>query len=160
MSTKVHGAISARTAGTRKPAREPREEEKKNMPFYPIGIVSELIGATDQTLRLYEKHGLITPSRRNKHRYYSENDILWLRCVRNLIHEKKMSIESIKKLLEYAACWEITECSEEVRQHCSAFRDRSKQCWELKRTICDAESAKTCEDCPLKGYSQHRERQE
>ena len=51
------------------------EEEKMAMPLYPIGIVAELIGTTDQTLRLYEKHGLIKPARRNKNRYYSENDI-------------------------------------------------------------------------------------
>jgi hypothetical protein len=41
-------------------------KDKKEMPLYPIGIVAELIGITDQTLRLYEKHGLIKPARRNK----------------------------------------------------------------------------------------------
>jgi DNA-binding transcriptional MerR regulator len=67
------------------------DEEKQNMPLYPIGIVAELIGTTDQTLRLYKKHGLIKPSRRNKNRYYSENDIKWLRCLRDLIHNKKIA---------------------------------------------------------------------
>jgi len=69
------------------------------MPLYPIGIVAELIGTTDQTLRLYEKHGLIKPARRNKNRFYSENDIKWLRCLRELIHTKKISIEGIKNCL-------------------------------------------------------------
>ncbi len=32
---------------------------KEDMPLYPIGVVAELIGITEQTLRLYEKHGLI-----------------------------------------------------------------------------------------------------
>ncbi|HYA32233.1 MAG TPA: MerR family transcriptional regulator, partial [Thermodesulfovibrionales bacterium] len=86
----------------KKPAKELSEEERKGMPLYPIGVVSELLGTTDQTLRLYEKHGLIKPARRNKNRFYSENDIKWLRCVRDLIHVKKISIEGIKKLLEYA----------------------------------------------------------
>jgi MerR family transcriptional regulator/heat shock protein HspR len=116
------------------------EEEKKGMPLYPIGIVAELIGTTDQTLRLYEKHGLIKPARRNKNRYYSENDIKWLRCIRALIHQRKISIEGIKKLLEYAPCWEITECSEERRSKCSAFIDKTKPCWELNRMICNKES--------------------
>jgi MerR family transcriptional regulator/heat shock protein HspR len=123
------------------------EEEKKGLPLYPIGIVAELIGTTDQTLRLYEKHGLIKPARRNKNRYYSENDIKWLRCIRALIHQKKISIEGIKKLLEYAPCWEITECSEERRGKCSAFIDKTKPCWELNRMICNKESGKICEDC-------------
>ncbi len=123
------------------------EEEKKNLPLYPIGVVAELLGTTDQTLRLYEKHGLIKPSRRNKNRYYSENDIKWLQCIRELIHEKKISIEGIKKLLEYAPCWEITQCSEEKRKNCSAFIDKSKPCWELNRMICQKNSNKVCEDC-------------
>lgn len=127
--------------------KEFTEEERKNMPLYPIGIVAELIGTTDQTLRLYEKHGLIKPARRNKNRFYSENDIKWLRCLRDLIHNKKISIEGIKKLLDYAPCWEITECSEERREKCSAYIDKTKPCWELNRMICQRESGRICEDC-------------
>lgn len=109
---------------------------KDNMPLYPIGIAAELVGTTDQTLRLYEKHGLLKPARRNKNRYYSDNDIKWLRCVRDLIHEKKISIEGVKRLLEYAPCWEIKGCSDECRSTCKAFIDRSKPCWELARKCC------------------------
>lgn len=123
------------------------EEEKKDMPLYPIGIVAELIGTTDQTLRLYEKHGLLKPARRNKNRFYSENDIKWLRCLRDLIHNKKISIEGIKKLLDYAPCWEITACSDERRDKCSAYIDKTKPCWELNRMICNRETGKICEDC-------------
>lgn len=123
------------------------EEEKKEMPLYPIGVVSELLGTTDQTLRLYEKHGLIKPARRNKNRFYSENDIKWLKCIRELIHIKKISIEGIKKLLDYAPCWEITECPEERKEKCTAYIDRSKPCWELNRMICNKEAGKKCEDC-------------
>ena len=122
-------------------------KEKEEMPLFTIGIVAELIGITDQTLRLYEKHGLIKPARRNKNRYYSENDIKWLSCIRDLIHTKKISIEGIKKLLEYAPCWEITSCSEEKKNKCTAFVDKTKPCWELNRTICNRESEKMCEDC-------------
>lgn len=116
-------------------------------PLYPIGIVAELIGIKDQTLRLYEKHGLIRPARKNKTRYYSENDIKWLRCLRSLIHNKKISIEGIKKLLDFAACWEIKECSEEQRAECSAFIDKKRPCWELNRKICNIETVQICEDC-------------
>ena len=127
--------------------KELTEDEKKEAPLYPIGIVAELIGTTDQTLRLYEKHGLLKPARRNKNRFYSENDIKWLRCLRELIHTKKISIEGIKKLLEYAPCWEITVCSEERKNKCSAYIDKTKPCWERNRMICNKESGKICEDC-------------
>lgn len=127
--------------------KEPGEEAKKDMPLYPIGIAAELIGTTDQTLRLYEKHGLIKPSRRNKNRFYSENDIKWLRCLRDLIHNRKISIEGIKKLLDYAPCWEITECAEEIKTKCSAFIDKTKPCWELNKMICNRKAGIICEDC-------------
>ena len=127
--------------------KEIPEKEKMDMALYPIGVVAELIGTTDQTLRLYEKHGLIKPQRRNKNRFYSENDIKWLRCIRELIHNKKISIAGIKRLLDYAPCWEITHCSDERRGRCSAYIDKTKPCWELNRMICNKESGKICEDC-------------
>lgn len=125
------------------------EEEKKNMPLYPIGVVAELIGTTDQTIRLYERHGLIKPARRNRNRYYSENDIKWLRCLRDLIHNKKISIEGIKRLLSYASCWEITECSDGKKGGCSAYRERTRPCWEINRSVCQRESHKVCESCAV-----------
>ncbi len=122
-------------------------KQKEDMPLYPIGVVAELVGTTDQTLRLYEKHGLLKPSRRNKNRFYSENDIKWLMCIRELIHTKKISIEGIKRLLQYAPCWEITGCSEERKSNCSAYIDKTKPCWELNRMICNKATGKICEDC-------------
>ncbi|MBI4823959.1 MAG: MerR family transcriptional regulator [Nitrospirae bacterium] len=127
--------------------KELSEEQRRGMPLYPIGVVAELMGTTDQTLRLYERYGLIKPARRNKNRFYSENDIKWLKCIRELIHDKKISIEGIKKLLDYAPCWEITQCSEERKSACSAFIDKTKPCWELNRMICHRNSGKICEDC-------------
>lgn len=133
----------------RKLISELTEEEKREMPLYPIGVVAELIGITDQTIRLYEKHGLIKPARRNKNRFYSENDLKWLKCLRELIHNKKISIEGIKKLLDYAPCWELTGCPVEEREKCSAYIDRTKPCWELSRKICHVEPLKKCENCAL-----------
>ncbi len=109
------------------------EEDKKSIPLYSTGAVTELIGTTAETLRLYEKHGLIRPARRNRKRFYSENDLRWNQCLRDLIHNKKISIEGIKKLLNYAPCWELTECSKKTRDECSAYTDRTKPYWELNK---------------------------
>lgn len=125
------------------------EEEKKDKALYPIGVVAELIGITDQTIRLYEKHGLIKPSRRNRNRFFSENDLKWLRCLRDIIHNKKISIEGIKKLLDYAPCWELNNCPEKEREKCSAYIDKTKPCWELNKNICRLESSMACEKCAL-----------
>lgn len=122
------------------------EIDKKGLPLYTIGIVSELVGTTNQTLRLYEKHGLVAPNRKNKNRFYSENDIRWLLCLRVLIHKKKISIEGIKKLLEYAPCWEITGCPENLRSECRAFKNNTKPCWEINQMVCKRK-AQTCDEC-------------
>lgn len=123
------------------------EKDKKDLPLYTIGIVSELVGTTNQTLRLYEKHGLVKPDRKNKNRFYSENDIRWLLCLRLLIHKKKISIEGIKKLLEYAPCWEITGCPEKMKSECRAYINNIKPCWEYNHMICKRKPSDTCDDC-------------
>jgi MerR family transcriptional regulator/heat shock protein HspR len=123
------------------------EEEKKDMPLYPIGVVADLIGITDQTIRLYEKHGLIKPARRNRNRFYSENDLKWIQCLRDLIHNKKISIQGIKKLLDYVPCWELTGCPDKSKEKCSAYIERVKPCWELNRAICKNGTSRLCETC-------------
>jgi len=105
----------------------------KDAALYTMGVAAKLVGTTAQTLRLYEKHGLILPTRERRNRLYTENDIKWLRCIRELIHSKKISIEGIKKLLDYAPCWEIKDCPDERRMACTAFTDKSKPCWETTR---------------------------
>lgn len=123
------------------------EKEKNNMPLYTIGVVADIMGTTNQTLRLYEKHGLIKPARKNKNRFYSDNDVTWLLCLRDLIHNKKFSIEGIKKLLEYAPCYEITECPPNRKNVCRAYVDRSKPCWELNEMFCNRKPVNGCETC-------------
>ena len=132
-----------------KTQREKKEfiEVKSNMPLYTIGVVSELLGTTNQTLRIYEKHGLINPTRKNKNRFYSENDIKWLFCLRELIHNKKISIEGIKKLLNYAPCWEIKNCTEKNKNQCMAYKSRAKPCWEINQMVCSKTSGIGCKEC-------------
>ncbi len=98
--------------------------EDNNAPVFTVGIAAKLVGTTIQTLRHYEKHGLVRPVRGSRNRAYSENDIRRLRCIRELIHIRKFSIEAIKKLLNYAPCWQIKGCPEDMRLSCSfTFED-------------------------------------
>jgi hypothetical protein len=70
-------------------------------------VVADLLGVTEQTLRLYETQGLVKPARRNRERSYCAGDVQWLECLRHLIHTEKVSIEGVKRLLTYAPCWAI-----------------------------------------------------
>ena len=115
--------------------------------LYPIGIVAELLGIHPRTLRIYEREGLIKPARRSGKRYYSNNDLQWLKCLRKLIHEDGLNIAGIKKLLTLAPCWEIRHCPGEERKDCPAVLDFPVPCWELKPKSCRNQEleCRTCE---------------
>ena len=131
----------------KKNGEETLQRDWKERSLYPIGIVAEIIGTSKQTLRLYEKHELIKPARRNKNRFYSENDIKWLQCLRDLLHNKKISIGGIKKLLKFAPCWVMAECDKTKRDTCSAYIDRTKPCWELNKMTCKRRKDDMCKEC-------------
>jgi hypothetical protein len=90
----------------------PKEIDNPETPLYPIGVVADLLHVTEQTLRVYEKGGLITPCRRNRDRYYSANDIVWLQCLRRLIKEDGLNMKGIEKLLKIVPCYEVSPCDD------------------------------------------------
>ncbi len=80
-------------------------------PFYAADFAANVVGITTQTLKAYIKHGLVYPVNKGGIVTYSSSDIIWLRCLRELVHVNKISIAAVKKLLEYAPCWEIKNCA-------------------------------------------------
>jgi MerR family transcriptional regulator/heat shock protein HspR len=73
----------------------------KNQPVYLISVVSEMLRVHPQTLRLYEKEGLIAPSRTKKQRLYSESDIERLNFILELTREmgvNKAGVDIILRL--------------------------------------------------------------
>ena len=94
-------------------------DEKKAI--FTIGIAAQMLEVHPRTLRIYEEEGLIKPMRKGKWRYYTMNDIKWVECLREMIHEHGISIAAVKKLLQYTPCWNITDCPFEKRKECTAF---------------------------------------
>ena len=92
-------------------------------PVYAIGVAAQILGVHPRTLRIYEDEGLVKPARKGNRRFFSQNDITWIGCIRSMIHEEGISIPGIKKLLRYAPCWEITDCPREVCESCTASID-------------------------------------
>lgn len=53
---------------------------------YPISVAAELTGLDPQTLRLYERRGLLTPERTDGGtRRYSDNDVVRLHRISDLV---------------------------------------------------------------------------
>jgi MerR family transcriptional regulator, heat shock protein HspR len=120
---------------------------ENNLPIYPISVAAKLLAVHPRTLRIYEEEGLIKPSRQGNKRYFSNDDIEWVRCLRALIHDKGISIPGIRMLLDLTPCWEITRCPPEKRDACSAYIDRSLPCWQWANTACA--KSKQCEKCEV-----------
>lgn len=108
-----------------------------DMPVYPISVAAELINVHPRTLRIYEENGLLRTFRRSGKRLYSNNNITWIKCIRDIIHNEGISIAGLKRLMEFLPCWDIKNCSEEERHHCNARISRVKECWELCHTFCE-----------------------
>ena len=96
---------------------------------YPIGVVAELLDVHPRTLRIYEQENLVKPERKNGRRYYSEEDVALIRCIRELIHEDGISLMGVKRLMDLAPCWKVRNCQKKQcgRYHGSGRNGRIKQ---------------------------------
>ncbi|WP_022850194.1 heat shock protein transcriptional repressor HspR [Limisalsivibrio acetivorans] len=71
-----------------------------NKPLYAISIVAEMLQLHPQTLRQYEKLGLVTPSRTlGNTRVYSDEDIDRLRFINTLSKEMGVNTAGIEIIL-------------------------------------------------------------
>lgn len=70
-------------------------------PVYVISVAAELAGMHAQTLRQYDRLGIVTPSRtRGGGRRYSQRDVELLREVQRLSQEEGISLAGIARIME------------------------------------------------------------
>ena len=68
---------------------------------FTISIAAEMVNVHAQTLRHYERIGLIAPKRsEGKIRYYTLEDIELLDKIKNLIEEKKVNLAGVEAILD------------------------------------------------------------
>jgi MerR family transcriptional regulator/heat shock protein HspR len=71
-----------------------------DQPIFVISVAAELADMHPQTLRQYDRLGIVSPSRApGKSRRYSQRDVNMLREVQRLSHEG-VSLEGIKRILQ------------------------------------------------------------
>ena len=74
--------------------------DERDRALYIISVAAELAGVHAQTLRIYERKGLIEPSRtQGGSRRYSDRDITLLRRIQDLTNEG-VSLAGVRKVLE------------------------------------------------------------
>ncbi len=102
-----------------------------------IGIAAELAGMHPQTLRVYERRGLITPRRTPRNtRVYSERDVALLRRIQEL-SEEGLNLAGIERVLALEGRLERAE------RRCRDLRaelDRTRE--EHRRELSEARAAR------------------
>lgn len=72
----------------------------RDKPLYVISVAAELVDMHPQTLRLYERKGLIEPSRSaGKTRLYSQRDVEHLREIRRLTQELGVNLAGVEEII-------------------------------------------------------------
>ena len=78
----------------------PTPDERRFRAVYVISVAAELAGVHPQTLRIYERKGLVDPARtQGGSRRYSEGDIERLRRIQDLT-AGGLNLEGVRRVME------------------------------------------------------------
>jgi MerR family transcriptional regulator/heat shock protein HspR len=79
----------------------PFQQIDERAPVFVISVAAELAGMHPQTLRQYDRIGLVSPQRTSgRGRRYSARDVAQLREVQRLSQEEGINLAGIKRILE------------------------------------------------------------
>lgn len=91
-----------------------KDTERRNMPLFPIGIVTKLTELTPRQIRYYEKQGLICPARtKGNQRLFSFNDVDRLLQIKSYL-EKGINVAGIREMLKQSQ--QIQEAKKEAEK--------------------------------------------
>ena len=117
--------------------------------LYRIGEAADILGVSVALLRLYEREGLIIPQRKSsRHRLFTYHDLERVRCIRETINNRKVSIAGIKRLLSLIPCWKIRSCPEQARAHCPGYTNTEAACWTVPGRAWECRTD-NCRQCPV-----------
>ncbi|MCJ7509306.1 MAG: MerR family transcriptional regulator [Dehalococcoidia bacterium] len=95
-------------------------------PCYIISVAARMLGMHAQTLRYYERMGMIAPSRsRGRIRLYSQADISRLRQIQRLINDLGVNLAGAEVILRLnERVHQVEEESERLRAELQRLRDK------------------------------------
>jgi len=100
-------------------------------PVYAISVAAQLAGLHPQTLRQYDKLGLVSPQRSNgRNRLYSARDIARLQEVADL-SAAGVSLEGIRRVLDLQA--EVERLRDEIETFTREKRSTALVLWNPSR---------------------------
>lgn len=131
----------------RMPSKENQEERMDNCKAdkgcYVISVAAKLVKMHPQTLRYYERLGLIEPSRsRGRIRLYSDHDIERLQYIQRLINDLGVNLAGVEVIMNMTRkIAEMEREMEELRRELEARVERAQQARARRRMVVRAEES-------------------
>src|SRR2546421_13085687 len=107
----------------------PEGSDPSNRALYIISVAAELAGVHPQTLRIYERKGLLNPARTaGNTRRYSDRDIARLRAIQTLTQEHGVNLAGVQMIVELQNELDrMRERMERMSRELDATRRRGRQ---------------------------------
>ncbi|MCS7253465.1 MAG: helix-turn-helix transcriptional regulator [Armatimonadota bacterium] len=106
--------------------KQARSEHSGRKRFYAISVVARMLNLHPQTIRLYERLGLIKPSRdRHGKRMYDDEDIERIRKIQHLTQQMGVNLAGVEIILRLRE--RISELEGELKQLKGNFEEQVEQ---------------------------------
>lgn len=106
------------------------EMHPNDRPLYIISVAADLVNMHPQTLRLYERRGLVAPKRQGKNRLYSQSDIERLQYIQQLTQELGINLAGVEKIIRLQM--ELEGLKRFKEQELLAIEDKLNQLAEIR----------------------------
>ena len=97
------------------------EMEQRELPLYVISVVARMLEVHPQTLRMYERQGLVRPRRSGHNRMFSDADIERLRQILRLKDDLGVNLAGIEVILN------LLDRIDELQQEIERVRAQAKR---------------------------------
>jgi MerR family transcriptional regulator/heat shock protein HspR len=98
-------------------------------PKYTIKSVAQMVGLHEQSLRMYERKGLIQPQRSDHNiRLFSHTDIERVRCIKRLVDDLGVNLAGVEVILHMREQIEALQQEvEELQRRIQDLMERTEQ---------------------------------
>lgn len=107
-------------------------DSSKDRPLYIISVAAELVNMHPQTLRLYERRGLVNPKRQGKNRLYSQADIERLMYIQKLTQELGINLAGVERIIRLQN--ELDQLKTQKEAEIRQIQERLDHLAQLKQT--------------------------
>ncbi len=101
------------------------DKKDKTRPVYMISVVSRMLRVHPQTLRLYEREGLVQPQRSKRQRLYSESDVERLNLILQLTRELGVNRAGVDIILRMRHRMEVMQ--QEIEEMMDFLEDETRR---------------------------------